>query len=74
MKSQKLKVVSDVCENKSEYDKREGQCVVTRSGRNVVKPDTVTYSLFHKKRNAFTRKVLKKTSFFSFGTTVRIKH
>ena len=32
------------------------------------------YSLFHKKRYAFTRKFLKKTSFLFFGTTVRIKH
>ena len=29
---------------------------------------------FHKKRYAFTRKVLKKISFFFFGTTVLIKH
>ena len=33
-----------------------------------------TYSLFHKERYAFTRKVLKKTSFIFFGTKVRIKH
>ena len=32
------------------------------------------YSLFHKKMYAFTQKVLKKTSFLFFGTTVRIKH
>ena len=32
------------------------------------------YSLFHKKRYAFTRKVLKKISFFFSGIAVRIKH
>ena len=47
----------------------------TRSEAVLIKPaEGMSYSLFHEKKYAFTRKVLKKTPFFFFGTTVRIKH
>ena len=56
--------------------KERGGSVLRRREERGFSGNMVTnvISLFHKKRYAFTRKVLKKTSFFFFGTTVRMKH